>query len=115
MDIAKLNERIMIQKYVVCKDAIGNHWNEWKDYFSCSAYASTFTADEQEGSPETSEKRTITFTIRWCSEVSCLTSTQYRVLFHGDVYDIESVDPMNYGRKSMKLKCSFVPKRGDAV
>ena len=112
MKIGKLSERISIQKHTPCKDEIGNRWNEWRDYFSCAANASTYVTEEKEEQAETVEQRTVTFTIRWCSEVSSLEATKYRILFRGDVYDIESVDPMNYDRKSMKLKCHLVPKRG---
>lgn len=44
-------------------------------------------------------------TVRWCSEVNKLTSTGFRVLFRGELYDITSVDPMNYGKKTIKLHC----------
>ena len=41
MEIAKMNERITIQKNTTVVDAIGNHINRWEDYFSCFTYAST--------------------------------------------------------------------------
>lgn len=47
----------------------------------------------------------VMFTVRWCSEVNKLTSTGFRVLFRGELYDITSVDPMNYGKKTIKLHC----------
>ena len=34
MEIALLNTRIMIEKSVTRIDEIGNHTNEWADYFS---------------------------------------------------------------------------------
>ena len=102
--IARLNERIMIQKCSVAVDRYRNHLAEWTDYFSCHAYASTYTKEEGTG-VATTDERSISFEIRYCSEVSDLTSTEYRVIFHGDVYNIASVDMMNYQRKSIKLLC----------
>ena len=102
--IARFNERITIQKNTVQVDRYGNHTNAWEDYFSCSAYASTYTKEEGTG-VVTTDERSISFEIRYCSEVSGLTSTEYRVIFHGDVYNIASVDMMNYQRKSIKLLC----------
>ena len=49
--------------------------------------------------------QSVVFTVRWCSEVNKLTSTGFRVLFRGELYDITSVDPMNYGKKTIKLHC----------
>ena len=35
MNIAAMRIRITFQKSQVVKDEIGNHTNEWVDYFSC--------------------------------------------------------------------------------
>lgn len=86
------------------KDKVGNHRNAWVDYYTCFAYASTFEAQEDEGEV-TAEQKSVVFTVRWCSEVNKLTSTGFRVLFRGELYDITSVDPMNYGKKTIKLHC----------
>ena len=37
MDIAALNERVMIQVNTVVTDKYGNHKNTWEDFFSCYA------------------------------------------------------------------------------
>ena len=37
MNIAAMNVRICFQKSSVVTDEIGNHTNEWVDYFSCYA------------------------------------------------------------------------------
>jgi SPP1 family predicted phage head-tail adaptor len=104
MDIGRMNERITIQKTTVVVDSIGNHLNTWEDYFSCSTYASTYEAEEKSGEV-TTEERTITFSVRYCSELKNISSTGFRVIFHGDVYNIASVDMMNYNRKEIKLLC----------
>ena len=43
--------------------------------------------------------------MRFCSEIADITSTNYRVLFHGDTYNIEAVDMMNWQRRTVRLKC----------
>ena len=40
MYISNLNVRITFQKNAVVIDKIGNHTNEWKDYYSCYATVS---------------------------------------------------------------------------
>lgn len=108
MEIAKLNERITIQKTKVSVDNVGNHMNTWEDYYSCHAYAAAtiFKEGEVETAGVVVSDETLTFTIRWCSEVSVLTSTGYRVMFHGEPYNITSIDSMNFTHKSMKLRCT---------
>lgn len=102
--IDKLNERITIQQSKHMTDKVGNHRTAWVDYYTCFAYASTYEAQEDEGEV-TAEQKSVVFTVRWCSEVNKLTSTGFRVLFRGELYDITSVDPMNYGKKTIKLHC----------
>ena len=53
---------------------------------------------------EPREEGTISFTVRYCSNVSGITSTGYRILFKNVIYNIISVDHMNYKKKSMKQK-----------
>lgn len=110
--IARFNERITIQKNTVQVDRYGNHTNVWEDYFSCSAYASTYTREE-EGDAVVSDERSISFEVRYCSELSDITSTNYRIIFHGDAYNIASVDMMNYQRRTIRLLCRK-EKRGGA-
>lgn len=102
--IERMNEKITIQKHEVTVDQYGNHIMEWTDYFVCWAYASTQAKDEQ---PEvtTTDQRGITFEVRFCSELENITSDQYRAIFHDEIYNIESVDMMNWMRKTIKLKC----------
>ena len=102
--IEKLNEKITIQQNAVVVDKYGNHKKEWTDHFTCRCYANTYVKEEEEG-VTTTDERSITFEVRFCSELSGITSTGYRVLFHGETYDIESVDMMNWQRKMIHLKC----------
>ena len=111
MQIARLNERITFQKNAVTVDRYKNHVNEWSDYFTCHACASTYQLDHEQGGEVIREEQTITFEVRYCSELSILDSIHFRVLFHGDVYNIENVDMMNYQRKSIKVRCKLASAR----
>jgi len=112
MDIALLNTKITIQKNAVVTDPIGNHTNAWTDYYSCHA-----TIGGENGSSKGSEETDagtvndhsgIDFTVRYCAAVSAVTSTEYRVLYGGEVYDIIGIDHMNNKRKCIKLRCRKV-------
>ena len=110
--IARFNERISIQKNTVTVDKYGNHKNAWTDYFTCYTYASTYQYDKERESAVTEEERTINFEVRYCEELKDLDSTHYRVAFHGDSYDIQTVDFMNYQRKTIRIVCKLQKKGG---
>ena len=102
--IEKLNEIVTIQKNTVITDIYGNHKNAWIDYFTCHAYADTYVKEE-EADVTTTDERSITFEVRYCSELAGITSTDYRIVFHGEPFNIESIDMMNWKRKTIRIKC----------
>ena len=102
--IARKNVRITFQKNEVYSDKYKNRLQRWTDYFSCYAYANTYTAQEKDG-VVTTEERSVTFETRWCPELEEVTSTEYRIVFEGENYDIQSVDPVNYQRRELKFAC----------
>lgn len=100
--IARRNARITVQKRTVLVDKYQNHTSAWEDYFTCSAYASTYEAAE-DVSEVTTEERSVTFEMRFCPELAAVTSTEYRILFNGSQYNIESVDMMNYQNRTIRF------------
>ena len=111
-EIARFNERIMVQENAVEIDKYGNHLASWKDYYECFTYASTYQNDKERASAVTTEEQTINFEVRWCPELESLSSTKYRIVFHGSIYDIVSVDFMNYQRKNIRIVCKLEKKGG---
>ena len=99
-----MNSRIIVQRNTVTVDQYQNHRNTWTDYYSCAAYASTYAAKEA-GNEVTSEERSITFEVRYCPELSFISSIGYRVLFQEQIYNIQSVDMMNYQKDIIRLAC----------
>lgn len=108
MDIALLNVRVAFQKNAVVVDAIGNHKNEWTDFYSCYATVSSEGGKEASAAGTIVDDSDIIFTVRYCRKVSEINNTEYWVLFDGEIYNILSVDHMNYKRKSIKVKCQKV-------
>ncbi len=105
MKVSLLNERITIEKSKIEVDKIGNHKNVWSKYYSCHATISSESPKEETSSGAIWDESKIDFTIRYSKEVSVLSSTYYRVIFHNDIYEIEGIDHMNYRKKSLKLHC----------
>ena len=102
--ISRRNERITFQRNEIYSDKYKNRLQQWTDYFTCSAYANTYTAQE-DGDAVISEEKSVSFECRWCPELDAVTSTGFRILFRGDRYNILSVDPMNYQRQAIRFTC----------
>ena len=108
MDISLLNVIILFQKNTVVVDAVGNHKNEWTDFYSCHATVSGEGGKEASAAGMIVDDSDISFTVRYCRMISEINNTEYRVLFGGELYNILAVDHMNFKRKSVKFKCQKV-------
>lgn len=105
MDISLLNEKIEIEVNEVTIDEIGNHTNSWKEYYSCFATISGESGNEKQEAGQTLEDTSICFTVRYCDLISKINTTNFRVLFRDEVYNIISIDHLNFKKKAIKLKC----------
>lgn len=108
MDIAAMNVRITIQKNEVQVDKIGNHTSVWTDYFTCWATCSSQTGKEGDGAGQTLEDDKMDFTVRYCTETAAVTSTKYRILLNGRIYNINHVDDMAFRSRSLKFHATLV-------
>lgn len=105
MKVALLNKRINVQKHTTVTDEIGNHLNTWSTFYICHATISGETDIETEEAGTTVDDTKADFTLRWCAASLVITPTEYRVVMDGQIYDILSVDHMNFKHKSVKLHC----------
>ncbi len=105
MNIANLNVKVTFQKNAVQTDAIGNHRNSWDNYYTCHATVGNEGGREKYVAGTAVEDYDIAFTIRWCRIASMIDATRYRVLFNEELYDIVSVDHMNYKNDCLKFRC----------
>lgn len=108
MDIALLNVKVTIEKNEVVSDEIGNRRNVWREYYSCFATVSGEGGGEAAAAGLTVDASDISFSIRYCKVASFINNTEYRIAFNGEIYNILSIDYMNYKKKSLKLKCQKV-------
>ena len=108
---ALLNEKVVFLKNTVIKDAVGNHTNEWDEYYTCFATIGgegLASSKEEEIAGTTVEDVAMTVTVRYCEKAADVNSTGYRLLFKGEFYDIVNVDHMNFKKKSLKFSCRKV-------
>lgn len=108
MDIALLNVKIAIEKNEVVVDEIGNRRNSWVSYYSCFATVGGEGGKETAVAGITVDDSDISFSIRYCKKASFINNIEYRVRFDGEIYNVLSVDHMNYKKKSLKLRCQKV-------
>lgn len=108
MDIALLNVKIIIQKNETVVDAIGNHKNTWTDFRTCFATVSGEGGSEKSVAGLVVEDSDISFTVRYCKALADFDTTKARIVFDGSVYNIVSVDHMNFKKKCLKFKCEKV-------
>ena len=46
-----------------------------------------------------------TVTVRYCQKAAAITSTGFRLVFMGELYNIENIDHMNFRKRSLKFAC----------
>ena len=108
MDIALLNKKVTIQANELVTDEIGNHSNAWSDYYTCQATISGEGGDEERDAGEIVDKVNLAVTVRWCAKTKAVTSTGYRIVIDGELYDIIGIDHFSYTNKAIKFKCTKV-------
>ncbi len=108
MDIAAMNVRVTFQQNGVVMDRYGNHKNEWTEYFSCYATISGENGQEQAVVGETVESIDMNVTVRYCFETAAVTSTRFRIVFEGELYDILGIDHLSFKKHAIKFKCRKV-------
>lgn len=105
MDISMLNEKVTFQKNEVVKDRIGNHTNAWTDFYTCYATISGESGREEQDAGQTVEHPDMNVTIRWCRKAAVITEDGFRILFHGELFDIIGIDHFSYKKQALKFKC----------
>ena len=111
MKIELLNVRIFISKSTVVTEAIGNRRNEWTDEYCCFATIGgegLASSREAETAGTVVEDVGMTVTVRYCKKTAGIRSVTHRILFRDQVYDIVSVDHLNYKKKCLKFTCRKV-------
>lgn len=108
MDIALLNVGITFQKNAVVVDAVGNHKNKWTDHYSCYATVSGENGAENAVAATTVEAADCCFTVRYCKAVAAVTTTDYRIRFQDELYNILAIDHLSFRKNALKFKCRKV-------
>ena len=110
MRIGTLNTRIIFQKLAIQKDSIGNHSQKWVNYYKCWAnikFRQNTKSQEKDTTTQIVEQNQIEFEVRFCGKTAEINTTEYRIIFGGRIYNIQSIDIMNMSKKSLKYICNL--------
>lgn len=103
MNTAKMKQRIIFQKYGTVTDSDGFTSQQWKDYYSCWAYANNLSGGEFWEAMVVNAEQTVVFEVRCCDKIKVLNTKNYRILFKNIPYDITFIDSVQYN-KVVKIK-----------
>lgn len=108
MEVAAMRSKVTFQKNTAEIDKYGNHKNGWTDYYTCFATIGgegLASSKEEQVAGTTVEDFSMTVTVRYCSKTAAITSTGYRIVLNGELYNIENIDHLNYRKKALKFMC----------
>lgn len=104
MDSGAYRSLVTIQQYVSGFDDIGNPSEEWQDYKTCYAYVNGLSGREYWEAAVVHGEDTVEFVFRWKPFFNSMNTKQYRLLFNGGIYDITSIDNIQFRNKTVKIK-----------
>lgn len=103
MEIGKLNHRITILEHRTKVDGIGNHKTKWEEIFSLWAAVTVKNSTESDDTGVTKTVQTVEFLVRQSPSVFKLNTTQFRLMFHGQLYNITGILPYYDHNAYMKI------------
>lgn len=104
MDSGAYRSLVTIQQYVSGFDDIGNPSEEWQEYKTCYAYVNGLSGREYWEAAVVHGENTVEFVFRWKPFFDSMNTKQYRLLFNGGIYDITSIDNIQFRNKTVKIK-----------
>lgn len=110
MRISDLNRKIIFQNKEVEVDKIGNHRSVWTDYIETSAYISFQGKGEEVFLGMETDRSDISFAVRFQNSLRKINTSEYRILFDDEKYNIISIDFMNYKNRLIKFRCKKVSR-----
>lgn len=82
----------------------GNEVDDWKDYFSCYAYANGLSGSEFWAANASQAESVVVFEVRYCSEIAEMDTQNYRIAFNNQFYDIINIDNVMFLNDNVKIR-----------
>jgi SPP1 family predicted phage head-tail adaptor len=110
MRISDLNRKITFQNKDIEVDDMGNRRSIWADYLTTSSYISFQGKGEEVFLGMEVDRSDISFTVRYQNRLKNINTSEYRILFEDEMYNIISIDFMNYKNRLIKFRCRKVSR-----
>ena len=104
MDSGANSGLVTIQKYDSGFDDVGNPVGDWNDYKKAYAYVNGLSGTEYWEAANTHQENTVEFVFRWKPFFDLMNTKQYRILFNGEIYNINLIDNIQFRNKTVKIK-----------
>ena len=101
MEIGTLNQRITILEHRTVMDEIGNHITKWEETFSLWAKVTVKTASD---AGVTKEVQKLEFLVRQSPASLNINSTNFRILFRNNIYNVTGITPLYDHNNYMKIE-----------
>lgn len=104
MDAGLFREKITIQRKEIEKDEIGQQKEVWREYCQCYAYVNGLSGSEYWEAARQNAQNTVVFTVRYSRKLAKINPIEYRVIFRGDIYDIDNTDNVQFRNDIVKIR-----------
>ena len=104
MEIGNLNQRITILEHRTVVDEIGNHITKWEENFSLWAKVTVKTATETTDAGVVKEVQKLEFLVRQSPASLNINSTNFRILFRNNIYNVTGITPLYDHNNYMKIE-----------
>ena len=104
MEIGNLNQRITILEHRTVIDEIGNHITKWEETFSLWSKVAVKTASETTDAGVTKEIQKLEFLVRQSPATLNINSTNFRILFRNNFYNVTGITPLYDHNNYMKIE-----------
>ena len=104
MNASMLKNKITIQKKTAVPDEIGRISEKWSDFMVVHAYANRLSGQELIVAAANGQQDTVTFSVRYCRALSELNSNDFRIVFMGRIFNILTVDNVQFLNVELKIR-----------
>lgn len=104
VNASMLKNKITIQKKSAVPDEIGRISEVWSDFMVVHAYANRLSGQELIVAAANGQQDTVTFSVRYCRALAELNSNDFRIVFMGRVFNILTVDNVQFLNVELKIR-----------
>lgn len=106
-----MREKITVQKLTASADSRGGSSGGYEDYYTCRAYVNNLFGAEYYAARQVGAEETIKLTVRYNAKLDGISTADHRLIFRGQVYDIDHIDNVRFENNTMII--SAIHREGE--